>query len=341
MNYDSELKKLERLFSNDGGLRSLIPKLIENKAFYDRLKCLEENWLVFKDSLMAIGILVGDALAIYNLIKTTPKQDIEGKPRTNKKKNQEKALNDSIYQFSNYNYSLDGKEDTLVVVDDSENIFKLGIFANLIFDNILETTYSSLSEFETEVFNEGVKFGVLYQKHHCAKSMQFYMRCSFHRKQDPSGVKYNCGAYIYGSMFEDKISIKKIKPYHTHHLMTSEAIKLKMGQMKKFIPDKIKEEAYRLFINGESINDIYNLLKKTNYPQNDCPFTIDPMRNYLYNRNRQEFITYENISQMYEKLKSDQGITKLLALKTFGDNENLRGLSFTFHEQISYGKIFS
>ena len=42
---------------------------------------------------------------------------------------------------------------------------------------------------------------------------------------------------------------------------------------------------------------------------------------------------------MYEKIKIDQGLTKILVMKTYGDQDDMKGLSFTFKEQIDYGKI--
>jgi len=338
MNKDLETKKLEKLFSTDGGLRSHISKLIENKIFYDRLKSLEDNWIIFKDVLLSIGILVGDILAIHDIIKKTPTQDVEVK--TVKMKNKKSCFR-NFFINTYLMFTIDEKEGSFIVVDDSESKFELSILVIILIYSLLETIYLSVDEFETRVFEEGIKFGVMYQKRHNVKSDQYYMRCSFNRKQDPTGKLYNCEAFIYGSMSEGNISLRKINPEHTHQLMTSEAIKLKMSQMKKSIPEKIKEESYKLFINGESTTDIYNLLKKANYPQNDCPFKIDPLRNYLYNRNKEEKVNYENIFEMYEKLNSDQATTKLLKIKTFGeDNNDLRGLSFTFQEQIIYGNFF-
>jgi len=159
------------------------------------------------------------------------------------------------------------------------------------------------------------------------------MRCSFHRKKNPEGKYYNCKAFIYGLKSEEKITIKKIQSNHSHFLMTTEAIKIKLNQMQISIPEKVREDAYRLFINGESITDIYNLIKKSFFAEQKCPFDITPLRNYLYNRNKQEYVNYNNVFEMYEKLKLDQGITKVLVVKTLGDGPKLKGLSFTFREQ--------
>ena len=198
-------------------------------------------------------------------------------------------------------------------------------------------SFSSVSEFESHIFNKSITFGIIYQKHHCETNNQFYMRCSFHRKQDPTGKKYQCGAFIFGQMLDNKISIQKIHSSHTHNLMTSEAIKLKLSQMNKSIPENIKEEAYRLFVSGESTSDIYNILKKSAFVNQNCPFSIDPLRNYLYNRNKNEHVDCDNISDMYAKFQSDSGVKKELIMKSFGETKNLQGLSFTFKEQIDYG----
>jgi len=86
MNFDTEVKKFEKLFSNDGSLRSQIDKLVKNKVFYDRLKNLEEDWTIFKDVLLSIGFIIGDVLTIHHLIKSTPRSEVEVKAL--KEKNQ-------------------------------------------------------------------------------------------------------------------------------------------------------------------------------------------------------------------------------------------------------------
>ena len=166
------------------------------------------------------------------------------------------------------------------------------------------------------------------------------MGCSFHRTKNPEGDYYNCGALVYGVISEGKYVIRKIISNHNHNLMTSEAIKIKLAQSQKLIPELIKDSSYRLFISGESTTDIFNLMKKAHYPENNCPFTIDPLRNYLYNRSNKESVNYENIIEIYEKLKTEQGASKFLLLKSYGEAENLKGLAFTFKEQIDYGIFF-
>ena len=85
MNQEAEVKKLEKIFSSDGRLRSLIPQMIENKLYYDRLRNLEGNWMAFKDALLGIGIRMGDILEIYQLVQTVPREEIEQCLTKNKK----------------------------------------------------------------------------------------------------------------------------------------------------------------------------------------------------------------------------------------------------------------
>jgi len=77
MQLQEEKLKLEKLFNKNGDLRSLIPLLLENKLFYERLKNCVAEWDVLKNALMSIGIIIGDALDIYNLLINTHKKDIE------------------------------------------------------------------------------------------------------------------------------------------------------------------------------------------------------------------------------------------------------------------------
>ena len=166
------------------------------------------------------------------------------------------------------------------------------------------------------------------------------MRCSFHRKKDAEGKNYNCKALVYAVMSEGKLIIRKIQQYHTHSLMTSQAIKVKLGQSQKLIPETIRETSYRLFISGESTSEIYNLMKKTYFPETNCPFTIDPLRNYLYNKSKQECVNNENKPEIFQKFNSDERIKKFLVEQTFGENDDLKGLAFTFKEQIDYGNNY-
>lgn len=72
-----ETTKLEKLFAQHGCLRLHIPNLLQHRVFYSRLKQLKDNWKVFKDVLEGIGILVGDILLIYDLIKVVPENEVE------------------------------------------------------------------------------------------------------------------------------------------------------------------------------------------------------------------------------------------------------------------------
>ena len=101
MTLESEVKKLEKLFSTEAGLRSQIPKFIENKVFYQHLKSLEDNWPMFKDVLLSIGILLGDALAANHLVKTVPRHDVEGHI-IKKKKNKESGSDGTNMIYSNF-----------------------------------------------------------------------------------------------------------------------------------------------------------------------------------------------------------------------------------------------
>ena len=164
--------------------------------------------------------------------------------------------------------------------------------------------------------------------------------CSFHRKKDAKGKNYNCKALVYAVMSEGKLIIRKIQQYHTHSLMTLQAIKVKLGQSQTLIPEIIRETSYRLFISGESTSEIYNLMKKTYFHETNCPFTIDPLRNYLYNKSKQECVNYEKIHEIYQKFNCDEGIKKFLIVQTIGENDDLKGLAFTFKEQIDYGNNY-
>jgi len=163
------------------------------------------------------------------------------------------------------------------------------------------------------------------------------MRCSFFRKKDNNGSLYKCNAHIYGVISEGKCILKKIDDKHSHVLLTSEQIKFIKSQSKESIPMKCRDEAYSLFITGESTKMIYELIKKSNYPNGECPFGTSPLKNYLYNRNKKDSAKYNNLTDIYDKIKEEQGLTKTLLLKTYGPEEDLKGLSFTFQEQINYG----
>ncbi len=151
---------------------------------------------------------------------------------------------------------------------------------------------------------------------------------------------YDCKAPVYASKVGGKLTIKILNSGHSHALLASGEIRIQLSSTRKSIPENIKEEAYRLPQSGEPGKDIYNLIKKNHYPNNNIPFTFDPLKNYLYNRNKKESISYQDITEIYGRLKEEQGITKSLAMKTFGEESNLKALAFTFHEQINYGKFF-
>jgi len=167
------------------------------------------------------------------------------------------------------------------------------------------------------------------------------MRCNFHRKMHPQkNSLYNCGAYVYAAKIEGKFAIRILNSEHSHALLTCEEIGIQLSSTRKSIPENLKEEAYRLFLAGESEKDIYNLLKKNHYPNNNIPFTFEPLKNYLYNRNKKELISYKDIAGIYGQLKEEQGITKSLLIKTFGEEKNLKALAFPFQEQVTYGNFF-
>ena len=67
--YILEKHKLERLLSTDGELRALIPRLLENKLYYDKLKKFECNWERFKDLFVSIKVEIGDACEIFDLLQ--------------------------------------------------------------------------------------------------------------------------------------------------------------------------------------------------------------------------------------------------------------------------------
>ena len=201
-------------------------------------------------------------------------------------------------------------------------------------------SFEKLEDFENQVKSRGETYGVIYKNHKCKTSDQYYMRCSFFRKKNPQGDSYKCGAYIYASISNGKLTLKKINEKHSHHLLTSEAIKLILSQSKESIPPKCQEEAYKFFINGESTKDIYDIIKKANFPNDDCPFGRDPLKNYLYNRNKKDLVKYNDLFEIYEKMKNERGLTKVLETKTFKNGNNLQGLSFTFSELIPYGMFF-
>ena len=167
------------------------------------------------------------------------------------------------------------------------------------------------------------------------------MRCSFHRKKHPQGHLFNCQAFLYATIVNNKLVLKKLNPYHSHQLLTSEDIKLQLKQSRKSIPESIKAEAYKLFISGESCKDIFNLIKKSHYSNSNCPFAFDPLKNYLYDQNKNESVDYENISQIYKKLKEENDITKSLLMETLGEESGLKALAFTFQEQVNYGNLFN
>ena len=101
-------------------------------------------------------------------------------------------------------------------------------------------SFTSVQEFEEKTIEKGIALGVLYQQKHSKKSNQFYMRCSFHRKKHPQGHLFNCQAFLYATIVNNKLVLKKLNPYHSHQLLTSEDIKLQLKQSRKSIQNLLK-----------------------------------------------------------------------------------------------------
>jgi len=163
------------------------------------------------------------------------------------------------------------------------------------------------------------------------------MRCSYHRKKHPEGHSFACPAFISASVVDQKYEVKKIITSHTHKLLNSQEIEMKLVQSRKAVPEKIRETGYRLFIEGKGCKEIYDLIQKPEYHQSKCPFGFEPFKNYLYDRNKKEAGDYDNIAQIYQKLQTDDGAKKMLLMKTLDEKGKLLGLAFTFKEQVQYG----
>jgi len=63
-----EESKLQRLFASDSDLRDLIPSLIKNKLYFERLEAQKNNWKLFWDVLQEKEVEIGDALEIFRLL---------------------------------------------------------------------------------------------------------------------------------------------------------------------------------------------------------------------------------------------------------------------------------
>jgi len=128
---------------------------------------------------------------------------------------------------------------------------------------------------------------------------------------------YDCPAMVYGAVVGNEIKIRKIRSDHTHSLLTSQGIGLKISMSQKSIPEKVKEIAYNLFLEGKSCKDIYSFIKKAEYPHSKCPFSFDPFKNCLDERKKKDSVQYDNILEIYSKLRSDDGTTRVLLVKSF------------------------
>jgi len=127
---------------------------------------------------------------------------------------------------------------------------------------------------------------------------------------------------IYGTIVGEKLEIKKADSHHTHLLLRNwDQISSKQKNYSRW---------YQPISEGMSCKDIYSLVQKSDYPSTKCPFSYDPFKNYLYERNGKEVIS----SQKF--FRSDGGAAKILLMKKFGNDENLLGLAFTFQDQITY-----
>jgi len=69
MDADPERTKLENIFSNRGNLRSLIPTLLANELFYDRLLNWAKDWNRFQDILSKTNISLGAIGAIWDVFE--------------------------------------------------------------------------------------------------------------------------------------------------------------------------------------------------------------------------------------------------------------------------------
>ena len=123
---------------------------------------------------------------------------------------------------------------------------------------MIGTKYNSVVDFEKAILQVGVDCGVIHKSHHNPPK-QYYMRCHYHRKKNPEGIMYHCPANIYASLENDKFTVTRINSEHYHSLTPTHLIKHHFQQSRKTIPDNVKQESYRLFINGESCRDIYTL----------------------------------------------------------------------------------
>jgi len=150
---------------------------------------------------------------------------------------------------------------------------------------------------------------------------------------------YKCPAMVYAYGVDNKITLSRIVSGHTHPLLTSKDIELQISMSKKSIPENVRELSYNLFLEGKSCKDIYSFIEKAEYQNSKIPFCYDPFKNYLYDRNKKEAVKYNTISEIFKKLKNDDGTTRILLMKQLGDEENLKGLSFTFKDQVQYGII--
>ena len=79
MSASNETQKLEKLFPNKSGLLSShIPILIQNKLFYSRLMILSQQ-TDGRKTLQELGINIGDAIDILDVIKNSDSEEINKK----------------------------------------------------------------------------------------------------------------------------------------------------------------------------------------------------------------------------------------------------------------------
>ena len=122
------------------------------------------------------------------------------------------------------------------------------------------TSFEKVADFESEVVAKGNTFGVIYQSRQSKTSGQIYMREKKILKETLIRVVRK-----YASVCDGKLTLKKINSFHSHHLLTSEQIKIVLSQSIKSIPVKCQDEAYSLFLNRESTKTIFDLIKKFNF----------------------------------------------------------------------------
>jgi len=96
MNASNETQKLEMLFLNKSDFRSHIPILIQNKLFYSRLMILSQQ-TDGRKTLQELGINIGDAIDILDVIKNSDSEEI------NKKDNIITRIKSKTHSYFNVN----------------------------------------------------------------------------------------------------------------------------------------------------------------------------------------------------------------------------------------------